>query len=122
MKRLDDLFKDINSQLKEESKKYKKLKVCKYSIEISKVVILSLATGLSFINIFAILSIILIPIIDTTKHTANVDERLFITKLKKDLLKELLNYKSTTYKTLSEEQINHLYTKLTNKLSVINTF
>ena len=26
MKRLDDLFKDINSQLKEESKKYRKIK------------------------------------------------------------------------------------------------
>ena len=43
-------------------------------------------------------------------------------KLKKDLLKELLNYKSSTYKNLTEEKINHLYTKLTNKLSVINTF
>ena len=43
-------------------------------------------------------------------------------KLKKDLLSELLNYKSTIYKNLTEEEINHLYTKLTNKLSVINTF
>ena len=71
---------------------------------------------------FAILSIILIPVIDTTKHTANVDQRLTMCKLKKDLLKELLNYKSTTSKNLTEEVINHLYTKLTNKLSVINTF
>ena len=90
--------------------------------EISKVCILSLATGLSFINIFAILSIILIPVIDTTKNTANIDQRIVKCKLKKDLLKELLNYKSTTYKNLNEEEINHLYTKLTNKLSVINTF
>ena len=43
-------------------------------------------------------------------------------KLKKDLLKELYNYKSSTYKNLTEEEINHLYDKLTNKLSVINTF
>ena len=43
-------------------------------------------------------------------------------KLKKDLLKELYNYKATTYKNLNEEEINHLYTKLTNKVSVINTF
>ena len=43
-------------------------------------------------------------------------------KLKKDLLKELLNYKSSTYKNLTEEEINHLHDKLTNKLSVINTF
>ena len=43
-------------------------------------------------------------------------------KLKKDLLKELLNYKSSTYKNLNEEEINHLYDKLTNELSVINTF
>ena len=42
-------------------------------------------------------------------------------KLKKDL-KELYNYKSSTFKNLSEEEIKHLYTKLTNKLSVINTF
>ena len=26
------------------------------------------------------------------------------------------------YKNLTEEEINHLYTKLTNKLSVIDTF
>ena len=45
-----------------------------------------------------------------------------MTKLKKDLLKELYNYKSTTFKNLNEENINHLYDKLTNKLSVINTF
>ena len=54
---LEKLFNEILLQLKEESKKYKKLKVCKYSFEISKVAILSLATGLSFINIFAILFI-----------------------------------------------------------------
>ena len=122
MKELDDLFNDIKVQLNIEKSKYRKLKICKYSFEISKVAILSLATGLSFINIFAILSIILIPVIDTTKHTANIDQRLTMCKLKKDLLKELYNYKSSTYKILSEKEINHLYTKLTNKLSVINTF
>ena len=119
---LDKLFNHIELQLKEETDKYKKLKICKYSFEISKVAILSIATGLSFINIFAILSIILIPVIDTTKHTANVDQRLSMCKLKKDLLKELMNYKSNTYKNLTEEEIKHLYDKLTNKLSIINTF
>ena len=121
MIRLEKLFNEILLQLKEESKKYKRLKICKYSFEISKVAILSLATGLSFINIFVILSIILIPVIDTTKHTANVDQRLTMCKLKKDLLKELCNYKSSTFENLTEE-INHLYTKLTNNFSVINTF
>ena len=109
-------------QLKDESKKYKRLKICKYSFEISKVAILSLANGLSFINIFAILSIILIPVIDTTKNTANIDQRIVMCKLKEDLLKELYNYKSSIYKILTEEEIDHLYSKLTNKLSVINTF
>ena len=75
MKELDDLFNDIKIQLDIEKSKYKRLKICKYSFEISKVGVLSLATGLSFLNIFAILSIILIPIIDTTKNTANIDQR-----------------------------------------------
>ena len=119
---LEKLFNEILLQLKEESKKYKKLRMCKYLFEISKVCILSLATDLSFINIFAILSIILIPVIDTTKNTANIDQRIVMCKLKKDLLKELYNYRSSTYKNLTEKEINHLYTKLTNKLSVINTF
>ena len=119
---LEKLFNEILLQLKKESKKYKRLKICKYSFEISKVCILSLATGLSFINIFAILSIILIPVIDTTKNMANIDQRIVMCKLKKDLLKESLNYKSSTYKNLTEEEIDHLYTKLTNKLSIINTF
>ena len=122
MKELDDLINDIKVQLNIEKSKYKKLKICRYSFEISKVVILSLATGLSFINIFAILSIILIPVIDTPKNTANIDQRTVMCKLKKDLLKELCNYKSSTYKILTEEEIDHLYSKLTNKLSVINTF
>ena len=119
---LEKLFNEILIQLKEESIKYKKLKICKYSFEISKVCVLSLATGLSFLNIFAILSIILIPVIDTTKHTSNVDQRISMCKLKKDLLKELYNYKSTTYKNLTEEEITELYDKLVNKLAVINTF
>ena len=119
---LEKLFNEILLQLKEESKKYERLKICKYSFEISEVCILSLATGLSFINIFAILSIILIPVIDTTKNTANVDQRLSMCKLKKDLLKELYNYKSTTFKDLNEKEIDHQYSKLTNKLSIINTF
>ena len=122
MHRLEKLFEEILLQLQNESKKYKKLKICKYSFEISKVAILSLATGLSFLNIFAILSIILIPVIDTTKNTANVDQRIVMAKLKKDLLKELYNYRSTTFKDLNEEEIDHLFTKITNKLSVINTF
>ena len=122
MKELDDLYNDIKVQLNIEKSKYKKLKICKYSFEISKVAILSIATSLSFINIFAILSIILIPVIDTTKNTTNIDERIVMCKLKKDLLKEIYNYKSSTYKNLTEEEINHLYKNLTNKLSVINTF
>ena len=122
MTELEKLFKDIENQLDIEKIKHRKLKICKYSFEISKVVILSVSTGLSFISIFAILSMILIPIIDSIKHNSNVDSRLSLTKLKKDLLKELLNYKSTTYKELNNEQIHHLYDKLTNKLSVINTF
>ena len=122
MKELDDLFSDIKVQLNIEKSKYRKLKFCKYSFEVSKVCILSLATSLSFLNIFAVLSIILLPIIDATKHTANVDQRLTMCKLKKDFLKELYNYKSSTYKNLNEKEIDHLYSKLTNKLSVINTF
>ena len=122
MTELEKLFKDIQNQYNDEKIKHRKLKICKYSFEISKVVILSVSTGLSFISIFAILSMILIPIIDSIKHNSNVDIRLNITKLKKDLLKELLNYKSTTYKELNNNEIHHLYDKLTNKLSVINTF
>ena len=122
MIRLEKLFNEILIQLSIEKSKCKKLKICKYSFEISKVAILSVATGLSFLNIFAILSIILISVIDTTKNTANIDQRIVMCKLKKDLLKELYNYKSSTYKNLNEEEINHLYDKLTNKISVINTF
>ena len=122
MTELEKLFDDIQNQLNQEKLKHRRLKICKYSFEISKVAILSVATGLSFISIFAILSMILIPIIDSIKHNSNVDNRLSLTKLKKDLLKELLNYKSSTYKELNQNEINHLYTKLTNKLSVINTF
>ena len=84
---LEKLFNEILLQLNIEKSKYKKLEICKYSFEISKIAILSVATGLSFLNIFAILSIILIPVIDietyTTKHTANIDQRIFMTKLKK---------------------------------------
>ena len=122
MDKLDKSSSDIEFQYQDESLKYRKLKICKYSFEICKVCILSLATGLSFLNIFAILSIILVPIIDSIKHNSNVDSRLFQTKLKKDLLKELLNYKSSTYKEMTENEISHLYIKITNKLSVINTF
>ena len=122
MTELEKLFEDIQNQLNNEKIKHRKLKICKYSFEISKVCILSVARGLSFISIFAILSMILIPIIDSIKRNSNVDSRLNITKLKKDLLKELLNYRSATYKELNESEINHLYDKLTNKLFVINTF
>ena len=122
MKELNKLFEDIEFQLNDESTKYRRLKICKYSFEISKVIILSVSTGLAFISIFAILSMILIPIIDSIKHNSDVDNRLFQTKLKKDLLKELLNYKSSTYKELTEDEILHLYNKITNKLSVIDTF
>ena len=122
MTELEKLFKDIQNQLNNEKIKHRRLKICKYSFEISKVAILSIATGLSIISIFAILSMILIPIIDSFKHNSNVDSRLNLAKLKKDLLKELLNYKSTIYKELNENEINHLYDKLTNNISIINTF
>ena len=87
---LEKLFNEILLQLKEASKKYKRLKICKYSFEISKVAILSIATGLSFINIFAILSIILIPVIDTTKNTASINQRIVMSKLKKIFLKNYI--------------------------------
>ena len=122
MKRLEKIFNDINIQLKEEKTKYKRLKICKCSFEISRICILSLSTELSFINIFVIISLILIPIIDTIKNNSDVDHRLYEPKLKKNLLKELLNYKTQTYTELDEEKILELYNKLVYKLSVINTF
>ena len=122
MKRLEKIFEDINIQLKEEKSKYKRLKLCKYSFEISKICILSLSTGLSFINIFAIISLIFIPIIDTIKNNSDFDHRLYESKLKKNLLKELLNYKTQTYAELDKEKILELYNKLVYKLSVIDTF
>ena len=70
MKRLEKIFEDISIQLKEEKSKYKKLKICKYSFEISKICILSLSTGLSFINAFATISLIFIPIIDKIKNNS----------------------------------------------------
>ena len=97
MKRLEKVFDDINLQLKEETTKYRRLKICKYFFEITKIGVLSLSTGLSFINIFAIISLIFIPIIDTIKNNSDVDHRLYESKLKKNLLKELLNYKTYTY-------------------------
>ena len=97
MKELNKLFDDIEIQYQDESVKYRRLKICKYSFEISKVCILSSSVGLSFVSIFSILSVILIPIIDSIKHNSDVDNRLFECKLRKNLLKELLNYKSSTY-------------------------
>ena len=84
MKRLETIFNDINIQLKEEKSKHRKLKICKYSFEISKICILSLSPGLSFVNIFAIISLVFIPILDTIKNTSNVDHILFGSKLKKN--------------------------------------
>ena len=122
MKQLEKIFEHISIQLKEEKTKYKKLKICKYSFEINKICILLLSMGLSFINVFAIVSSILIPIIDTIKNNSDVDHRLYESKLKKNLLKELLNYKTQTCTELDEEKILELYNKLVYKLSVINTF
>ena len=112
----------INIQLKEEKTKYRKLKICKYSFEISEIYILSLSTGLYFINAFAIISLISIPVIDTIKNNSDLDHRLYESKLKKNLLKELLNCKTQSYTELDEEKILELYNKLVYKLSVINTF
>ena len=89
MTELEKLFEDIQNQLNNEKIKHRKLKICKYSFEISKVAILSAASGISFILIFAILSMILIPIIDSIKHNSNVDSRLNITKLKR-LIKRIV--------------------------------
>ena len=45
MKRLEKLFEDIQNQLNFEKIKHRRLKICKYSFEISKECILSVATG-----------------------------------------------------------------------------
>ena len=87
---LEKLFEDIQNQLNNEKIKHRKLKICKYSFEISKVAILSVATGLRFLSIFAILSMILIPITDSIKHNSNVDIRLNITKLKKRFIERVV--------------------------------
>ena len=83
MTELEKLFKDIQNQLNNEKIKQRRLKICKYSFEISKVAILSVATGLSYISIFAILSMTLIPILDSITYNSNVDSRLNLSKLKK---------------------------------------
>ena len=95
MKRLKKIFQDINIQLKDEKSKYKRLKICKYSFEISKICILSLSTGLSFINAFAIISLIFIPIIDTVKNNSDVDHRLFESKLKKKFTQKIIKLQNS---------------------------
>ena len=50
MTELEKLFKDIQNQLKNVKIKHKKSKICKYCFEISKVAILSVATGLSLFH------------------------------------------------------------------------
>ena len=52
MKELNKLFNDIEVQLNNESLNYRRLEICKCSFEISKVCIISLSVGLSFISIF----------------------------------------------------------------------
>ena len=42
--------------------------------------------------------------------------------MKKNLLKELLNYKIHAYEELDEEKMLELYHRLVYKLSIINTF
>ena len=49
----------------------------------SKICVLSISVGISFISIFAILSAILILIIDGLKNNSDVDKRLHNSKLKK---------------------------------------
>ena len=78
MKKLEKIFEDISIQLKEEKSRYRKLKICKYSFEISKICILSLSTGLSFINAFAIISLMFIPIIDTIIDYMNQIKKEFV--------------------------------------------
>ena len=46
MSELEKLFKDIQNQYNDEKLNHRKLKICKYSFGISKVAILSVATGL----------------------------------------------------------------------------
>ena len=48
-----------------------------------------------------------IPIIDSINHNSNVDQIIFQSKLQKDLLKELYNYRNQTHKNLSEQEILH---------------
>ena len=83
MDKLHKLFNDIQIQSNDRSKKYRKLNICKYSFKTVKVIILSLSTGLAFINVFAILSVISIPIIDILHHNSDVHNRFIISKLKK---------------------------------------
>ena len=33
-----------------------------------------------------------------------------------------MNYRTNTYRNLTQNEITHLYDKLSNKLSIINTF
>ena len=54
---LDKLFKHIELQLKEETDKYKKLKICKYVFELSKIGILSVISWfIIYFNICYIIS------------------------------------------------------------------
>ena len=90
MKELNKLFSDIEFQYQDESMKHRRLKICKYSFEVTKVIIISLATGLSLLKIFAILSMILVPIIDSIKNNSNVDSRIISNKIKKRFTKGII--------------------------------
>ena len=79
---LDKLFDHIELQLNEETNKYRKLEICKYIFETSKICILSLSVGLSFISIFAILSAVF-AILSEEIYTAEIrGQPLVLDKLK----------------------------------------
>ena len=105
------------------SKKYIKLKRCKYALLILKTKLISLSIGLSFINPLIIIASSLVPIIDSILLITEKDKKVCDLKLQKDIINLILKeieIKKYTFKDNDEieKYIIQLYGKIQTFLDI----
>ena len=115
------LFNDIIQECIQSDKKYKKYKIIKYIINILKLISLTLSSSLSTISLFSNLGLFIIPLLDIIKENTDLDSKLKIEKLKKDLYTEIINNKILLI-NMSEDEKNKFMIELLSQLKILHTF
>ena len=119
LKKLSEIEEKLNKDCFNIKNRYVRLKRCKYILLILKTMLISLSTGLNFINPLIIIVSSTVPIIDSIILITEKDKKVCDLKLQKDIINQIIKeIEIKRYTFNNDEEIEKYIIEVYGKIQI----